>query len=76
MLAESSDPVTESTIIDMLRYSLEHAEKNLPHKKKVCSLFRHQVHSFCFNLAYGCQICFLLNSHPYNVSTDVSKLMQ
>lgn len=34
-IPESSDPVTESTIIDMLRYSLEHAEKNLPHKKKV-----------------------------------------
>lgn len=35
MLAESSDPVTELAIVDMLRYSLERAEKNLPHKRKV-----------------------------------------
>ncbi|KAM5563000.1 hypothetical protein ABKV19_017946 [Rosa sericea] len=34
-IPESSDPVTESTTIDMLRYSLEHAEKNFTHKKKV-----------------------------------------
>ncbi|CAL9023185.1 unnamed protein product [Prunus brigantina] len=33
--AESSDPVTELAIVDMLRYSLERAEKNLPHKRKV-----------------------------------------
>lgn len=32
MLVESCDPVTELTIIDMLRYSLEHADKNLPHR--------------------------------------------
>ncbi|XP_062024306.1 uncharacterized protein LOC133740373 isoform X2 [Rosa rugosa] len=34
-IPESSDPVTESTTIDMLRYSLEHADKNFTHKKKV-----------------------------------------
>ncbi|XP_050936017.1 uncharacterized protein LOC103497586 isoform X5 [Cucumis melo] len=27
------DPVTELTIIDMLHYCLEHADKNLPHKR-------------------------------------------
>ncbi|KAF2286750.1 hypothetical protein GH714_026789 [Hevea brasiliensis] len=31
-IPESCDPVTELTIVDMLRYSLEHADKNLPHK--------------------------------------------
>ncbi|XP_037495849.1 uncharacterized protein LOC105644615 [Jatropha curcas] len=31
-LVESFYPVTELTIVDMLRYSLEHAEKNLPRK--------------------------------------------
>ncbi|KAJ9176621.1 hypothetical protein P3X46_011912 [Hevea brasiliensis] len=39
-IPESCDPVTELTIVDMLRYSLEHADKNLPHKnwlaEKVC----------------------------------------
>ncbi|OAY34813.1 uncharacterized protein LOC110628756 isoform X3 [Manihot esculenta] len=39
-IPESCDPVTELTIIDMLRYSLEHADKNLPHRhwlaEKVC----------------------------------------
>ncbi|BBH10000.1 P-loop containing nucleoside triphosphate hydrolases superfamily protein [Prunus dulcis] len=34
-IPESSDPVTELAIVDMLRYSLERAEKNLPHKRKV-----------------------------------------
>ncbi|XP_015582028.1 uncharacterized protein LOC8286081 isoform X2 [Ricinus communis] len=29
-IPESCDPVTELTIIDMLRYSLEHADNNLP----------------------------------------------
>ncbi|KAJ4832143.1 hypothetical protein Tsubulata_048235 [Turnera subulata] len=31
-IPESDDPATELTIVDMLRYSLEHADKNLPHK--------------------------------------------
>ncbi|KDP45291.1 hypothetical protein JCGZ_15156 [Jatropha curcas] len=31
-IPESFYPVTELTIVDMLRYSLEHAEKNLPRK--------------------------------------------
>ncbi|OWM62767.1 hypothetical protein CDL15_Pgr020061 [Punica granatum] len=40
-IPESSDPLTEFTIIDMIHYSLEHADRNLPHKKiffpkKVC----------------------------------------
>ncbi|CAN6554274.1 unnamed protein product [Malus baccata var. baccata] len=35
---ESSDPVTELTIVDMIRYSLEHAEKNLPRRRKVDTL--------------------------------------
>ncbi|WCJ37959.1 P-loop containing nucleoside triphosphate hydrolases superfamily protein [Euphorbia peplus] len=41
-IPETSDPVTELTIVEMLRYSLEHADKNLPPKawiaKKVCGL--------------------------------------
>ncbi|XP_009348367.2 uncharacterized protein LOC103940015 isoform X1 [Pyrus x bretschneideri] len=35
---ESSDAVTQLTIVDMIRYSLEHAEKNLPRKRKVETL--------------------------------------
>ncbi|XP_068323746.1 uncharacterized protein [Pyrus communis] len=35
---ESSDPVTKLTIVDMIRYSLEHAEKNLPRRRKVDTL--------------------------------------
>ncbi|XP_065873314.1 uncharacterized protein [Euphorbia lathyris] len=31
-IPESSDPVTELAIVDMLRYALEHADKNLPPK--------------------------------------------
>ncbi|CAN6554276.1 unnamed protein product [Malus baccata var. baccata] len=37
-IPESSDPVTELTIVDMIRYSLEHAEKNLPRRRKVDTL--------------------------------------
>jgi hypothetical protein len=41
VLAESCDPVTELTIIDMLCFCLEHADTNLPRKSwitnKVCS---------------------------------------
>ncbi|XP_050364004.1 uncharacterized protein LOC126782739 isoform X2 [Argentina anserina] len=37
-IPESSDPVTDSTTIDMLRYSLEHAEKNFTQKKKVFTI--------------------------------------
>ena len=35
LLAESHDPVTELTIVNMLHYSLEHADKNLPHKRQI-----------------------------------------
>ncbi|XVF72302.1 hypothetical protein PTKIN_Ptkin12aG0109900 [Pterospermum kingtungense] len=34
-IPESDDPVTELTIVDMLRYSLKHAERNLPRKNLV-----------------------------------------
>ncbi|XWS47191.1 hypothetical protein CRYUN_Cryun14cG0131900 [Craigia yunnanensis] len=34
-IPESHDPVTELTIVDMLRYSLEHADRNLPLKNRV-----------------------------------------
>ncbi|XWS36597.1 hypothetical protein CRYUN_Cryun20dG0098300 [Craigia yunnanensis] len=34
-IPESHDPVTELTIVDMLRYSLEHADRNLPRKNWV-----------------------------------------
>ncbi|XP_039031423.1 uncharacterized protein LOC120166136 isoform X2 [Hibiscus syriacus] len=34
-IPETNDPVTELTIINMLCYSLEHADRNLPHKKRV-----------------------------------------
>ncbi|KAM1346138.1 hypothetical protein PS2_035198 [Malus domestica] len=37
-IPESSDAVTQLTIVDMIRYSLEHAEKNLPRKRKVETL--------------------------------------
>ncbi|XP_068323747.1 uncharacterized protein [Pyrus communis] len=37
-IPESSDPVTKLTIVDMIRYSLEHAEKNLPRRRKVDTL--------------------------------------
>ncbi|XP_022771515.1 uncharacterized protein LOC111314428 [Durio zibethinus] len=32
---ETHDPMTELAIVDMLRYSLEHADRNLPHKNWV-----------------------------------------
>ncbi|WRX08446.1 hypothetical protein QQP08_000933 [Theobroma cacao] len=31
-IPESDDPATALTIVDMLRYSLEHADRNLPRK--------------------------------------------
>ncbi|XP_004292355.1 PREDICTED: uncharacterized protein LOC101301843 [Fragaria vesca subsp. vesca] len=34
-IPESNDPVTDLTIVDMLCYALEHADKNFPHKRKV-----------------------------------------
>ncbi|XP_012490894.1 uncharacterized protein LOC105803317 isoform X2 [Gossypium raimondii] len=34
-IPENHDPVTELTIVDMLRYSLEHADRNLPYKNWV-----------------------------------------
>ncbi|KAJ8749332.1 hypothetical protein K2173_018816 [Erythroxylum novogranatense] len=41
-IPESFDPVTGLMIVNMLRYCLEHADKNLPHKnwlvKKVCKI--------------------------------------
>ncbi|KAF3431677.1 hypothetical protein FNV43_RR26409 [Rhamnella rubrinervis] len=36
-IPESDDPITKVTIIDMLRYSLEHTEKNLPQKQLLMS---------------------------------------
>lgn len=44
MLTESCDKATELAIVDMLRYSLEHADRNLPVKewvpRKVCSFWQ------------------------------------
>lgn len=48
MLAESSDPGTELAIVDMLCYSLERAEKNLPHKRKVFFFTSSDIYSFAF----------------------------
>ncbi|OMO66022.1 putative ATP binding protein [Corchorus capsularis] len=39
-IPESHDLVTELTIADMLRYSLEHADRNLPHKNWVMEKVR------------------------------------
>ncbi|XP_062174416.1 uncharacterized protein LOC133879722 [Alnus glutinosa] len=48
-IPESCDAVTELTIIDLLRFSLEHADKNLPHKSwimnKVHTVKNVQVHT-------------------------------
>ncbi|KAG6787410.1 hypothetical protein POTOM_009049 [Populus tomentosa] len=40
LLAESHDPVTELAIVNMLHYSLEHADKNLPHKRQIAKKVR------------------------------------
>lgn len=62
MLTENLDPETELTIVDMLRYSLEHADKNLPPTRffmkkmnKVCS-FLHDLRFICNNTCdtFGC----------------------
>lgn len=39
-IPESHDPVTELTIVNMLHYSLEHADKNLPHKRQIAKKVR------------------------------------
>uniref|UniRef100_A0A6N2LFZ6 Uncharacterized protein n=1 Tax=Salix viminalis TaxID=40686 RepID=A0A6N2LFZ6_SALVM len=51
------DEVTEFTIVNMLHYSLEHADKNLPHKRQiakkpllVCISFHHSCHCHHLNL--------------------------
>lgn len=50
VLTESDDPITKLTIIDMLCYSLEHAEKNLPQKQlhinKVCCFCKIYLHLY------------------------------
>ncbi|EOX93819.1 hypothetical protein QUC31_004308 [Theobroma cacao] len=38
-IPESDDPATALTIVDMLRYSLEHADRNLPRKNWVYKVF-------------------------------------
>ncbi|KAJ6334019.1 hypothetical protein OIU78_011015 [Salix suchowensis] len=39
-IPESHDEVTEFTIVNMLHYSLEHADKNLPHKRQIAKKAR------------------------------------
>ncbi|KAL3604683.1 hypothetical protein D5086_005542 [Populus alba] len=39
-IPESHDPVTELAIVNMLHYSLEHADKNLPHKRQIAKKVR------------------------------------
>lgn len=53
VLAESCDAVTDLTIIDMLHFSLEHADKNLRCKSRVmnkvwdCDLYHYVFNPFC-----------------------------
>ncbi|XVF32131.1 hypothetical protein REPUB_Repub17cG0055600 [Reevesia pubescens] len=49
-IPESYDPITELTIVDMLRYSLEHADRNLPHKNWVMEKARKVSLSACIYL--------------------------
>ncbi|KAF5446432.1 hypothetical protein F2P56_032060 [Juglans regia] len=46
-IPESSDPVTDLTIIDMLRFSLERADKNLPRKSWIMKKVRTLSPSAC-----------------------------
>ncbi|KAF9688426.1 hypothetical protein SADUNF_Sadunf02G0196000 [Salix dunnii] len=39
-IPESHDQVTEFTTVNMLHYSLEHADKNLPHKRQIAKKAR------------------------------------
>ncbi|XVE78141.1 hypothetical protein DITRI_Ditri13aG0120100 [Diplodiscus trichospermus] len=49
-IPESHDPVTELSIVDMLRYSLEHADRNLPHKNWVMEKVQKASLSTCIYL--------------------------
>ncbi|XP_021300971.1 uncharacterized protein LOC110429322 isoform X2 [Herrania umbratica] len=52
-IPESCDPITELTIVEMLRYSLEHADRNLPRKNWVLD----QVHK----VSVPACACLLIN---------------
>ncbi|KAJ6941668.1 hypothetical protein NC651_007440 [Populus alba x Populus x berolinensis] len=43
-IPESHDLVTELTIVNMLHYSLEHADKNLPHKRQIAKKEIQSIH--------------------------------
>ncbi|XP_050205428.1 uncharacterized protein LOC126655340 [Mercurialis annua] len=60
-IPESCDPLTELTIIDMLRYSLEHADKNLAHKDWVAEkVHRSRRSSACVYLIIILGIAIIL----------------
>lgn len=59
MLSDNCEPTTELAIIDLVRYALEHADRNLPRKSppririsKARACNNHKVSIFFISLAY------------------------
>lgn len=57
ILVDNCDAATELTIIDLIRYSLEHADKNLPSRRrfmdKVCLSFKNYLQLIAIVLFCG-----------------------
>ncbi|WRX08447.1 hypothetical protein QQP08_000934 [Theobroma cacao] len=65
-IPESCDPITELTIVEMLRYSLEHADRNLPRKNWVLD----RVHK----VSVPACVCLLINLGIAMVSAHMKHL--
>ncbi|KAE8037848.1 hypothetical protein FH972_010403 [Carpinus fangiana] len=70
-IPESCDPVTELTIIDMLRFSLEHADKNLPRKSWIMNKVHTALLRGCIllliSLGIAIIIAYVYRAHIHRV---------
>lgn len=84
-IPDNCDPSTELAIADMLRYSLERADRNLPHKLKVPGIFIFIIMMcvLCICLFYKWKVIILSKDkivrngeHYFSYSSDFLKAMR